>query len=289
MTTIAANPGPPAPTSPPPRRPPHGPVRPLRRRDVGAVQLLRDAGPAGPLPDPAPQLRPKDAKALYATYTGLVYLTPLLGGFLADKLLGQRKAILIGGIVMAMGHFAMAFESMLYLALSLLIIGNGFFKPNISTMVGNLYPQGDAAARRGLHDLLHRDQPRRLLRPPGVRGPRREPEVRLALRLRPGRGRDDLRPDLVPRSSRTSSSAAIAPSGAASGSRRWTGSTSPSVADLPGGRLRVRPGLADGPALRPVRRSGRSSCSTCWDGLRLLSGAPAGGTARKGSSGSGWR
>ena len=90
------------------------------------------------------QYAEKDAKAMYATYTGLVYLTPIIGGFLADRFLGQRKAIFIGGIVMAMGHFAMAFESMLYLALSLLIIGNGFFKPNISTMVGNLYPQGDA-------------------------------------------------------------------------------------------------------------------------------------------------
>ncbi len=85
-----------------------------------------------------------DAKLVYATYTGLVYFTPLIGGFLADRFFGQRKAILIGGIVMALGHFAMAFESLLYLALSLLIIGNGFFKPNISTMVGNLYPQGDA-------------------------------------------------------------------------------------------------------------------------------------------------
>src|ERR1700730_581775 len=65
-----------------------------------------------------------DAKLVYATYTGLVYFTPLIGGFLADRLLGQRKAILVGGIVMAIGHFAMAFESLLYFALSLIIIGN---------------------------------------------------------------------------------------------------------------------------------------------------------------------
>jgi len=95
-----------------------------------------------------------DALALYATYTGLVYLTPLLGGFLADKVLGQRKAILIGGIVMAMGHFAMAFEDRLYLALSLLILGNGFFKPNISTMVGNLYPQNDPR-RDGAYTIFY--------------------------------------------------------------------------------------------------------------------------------------
>jgi POT family proton-dependent oligopeptide transporter len=95
-----------------------------------------------------------DALLLYATYTSLVYLTPLLGGFFADKFLGQRKAILIGGLVMAMGHFAMAFESRLHLALCLLILGNGFFKPNISTMVGNLYPQGDAR-RDGAYTIFY--------------------------------------------------------------------------------------------------------------------------------------
>jgi dipeptide/tripeptide permease len=95
-----------------------------------------------------------NAKLVYATYTGLVYFTPLIGGFLADRVFGQRKAILVGGIVMALGHFAMAFESLLYMALSLLIIGNGFFKPNISTMVGNLYPQGDAR-RDGAYTIFY--------------------------------------------------------------------------------------------------------------------------------------
>lgn len=85
-----------------------------------------------------------EALDVYATYTGLVYLTPLLGGFLADRYLGQRKAILIGGILMALGHFAMAFQPLLNMALGLLIFGNGFFKPNISTMVGQLYPQNDS-------------------------------------------------------------------------------------------------------------------------------------------------
>jgi len=85
-----------------------------------------------------------DALRLYATYTGLVYLTPLIGGFLADRVLGQRKAVFIGGLLMALGHFTMAFEQYLYLALGLIILGNGFFKPNISTMVGQLYSPGDA-------------------------------------------------------------------------------------------------------------------------------------------------
>ncbi len=84
------------------------------------------------------------ALSVYGTYTGLVYLTPVLGGYLADRFLGARKAILIGGIIMALGHLAMAFESMLYPALTLLIIGNGFFKPNISTIVGGLYEEKDA-------------------------------------------------------------------------------------------------------------------------------------------------
>lgn len=83
------------------------------------------------------------ALALYATYTGLVYLTPIIGGYLADRYLEKRKAILIGGITMALGHFAMAFPSLLNLALGLLIIGNGFFKPNIGSLLGSLYQTDD--------------------------------------------------------------------------------------------------------------------------------------------------
>lgn len=85
----------------------------------------------------------KNALEIYGIYTGLVYITPLIGGFLADKFLGRRKAVLIGGITMALGHVAMAFEPLLYVALALLIVGNGFFKPNISTMVGGLYSEND--------------------------------------------------------------------------------------------------------------------------------------------------
>ena len=84
-----------------------------------------------------------DALALYGVYTGLVYLTPLLGGFLADRILGARKAVIIGGITMALGEIGLAFPSLLYPSLALLILGNGFFKPNISTIVGGLYREGD--------------------------------------------------------------------------------------------------------------------------------------------------
>jgi len=83
------------------------------------------------------------ASVIYGWYTGLVYLTPLLGGIIADRYLGQRKTVIIGGLLMAVGHFVMAFDSMFFLALALLIVGNGAFKPNISTQVGNLYPAGD--------------------------------------------------------------------------------------------------------------------------------------------------
>lgn len=81
------------------------------------------------------------AGSVYGMYTGFVYLTPLIGGYLADRYLGPKKCILIGGILMMLGHFSMALPGLpfFYTALGLLIIGNGFFKPNISTLVGRLY------------------------------------------------------------------------------------------------------------------------------------------------------
>jgi POT family proton-dependent oligopeptide transporter len=87
----------------------------------------------------------KAAFATYGSYTALVYATPVLGGYLADRLLGFRKAVLLGGVLMALGHFAMAFDHLqvFYFALALLICGNGFFKPNISSIVGRLYSEGD--------------------------------------------------------------------------------------------------------------------------------------------------
>ena len=107
------------------------------------------------------------ALKLYGWYTGFVYLTPIFGGWLADNFLGQRKSVIIGGVIMALGQFTLAapidtmgmsgafsFSALgiafpetptsFYAGLLLMVIGNGFFKPNISTMVGDLYPQGDA-------------------------------------------------------------------------------------------------------------------------------------------------
>jgi POT family proton-dependent oligopeptide transporter len=88
----------------------------------------------------------KEASLIYGFFTGFVYFTPLIGGWLADNYLGQRKAITIGGITMMLGQFALFAwntHAGLYLGLFLLIIGNGFFKPNISTLVGRLYPSND--------------------------------------------------------------------------------------------------------------------------------------------------
>src|SRR5574342_649285 len=89
------------------------------------------------------QFTQERSSQIYGLYTGFVYFTPLFGGMLADRLLGQRRTVVLGGVLMAIGHFLMAVESLFYPALIFLILGNGAFKPNISTQVGALYPVGD--------------------------------------------------------------------------------------------------------------------------------------------------
>ena len=89
------------------------------------------------------------ALKLYGLFTGFVYFTPLIGGWLADNYLGQRRSVIIGGLLMAGGQFTLAASipgnlSLFYVGLLILVVGNGFFKPNISTMVSDLYPEGDA-------------------------------------------------------------------------------------------------------------------------------------------------
>ncbi len=97
-------------------------------------------------------MKDADASEIYGSYTGLVYLTPLLGGYLCDQFLGNRRSIIIGGFLMALGQFFMFLSAsnggelgitLMWTGLTSLIIGNGFFKPNISTMVGQLYPAND--------------------------------------------------------------------------------------------------------------------------------------------------
>jgi len=107
--------------------------------DVLGLAMLKRAleGVSGPL-----GTQPLSSQ-IYGLYTGLVYLTPLFGGFLADRLLGQHRTILLGAALMAVGHFMMAFEPLFLVALVTLILGNGAFKPNISAQVGGLYAPGD--------------------------------------------------------------------------------------------------------------------------------------------------
>jgi proton-dependent oligopeptide transporter, POT family len=80
---------------------------------------------------------------IWGLYTGLVYFTPIFGGLLADRVLGQRRTVVMGAVLMAFGHFMMASERLFLFALLALILGSGCFKPNISTQVGGLYAPGD--------------------------------------------------------------------------------------------------------------------------------------------------
>ena len=100
-----------------------------------------------------------EASVVYGAYTALVYITPVVGGYLADKYLGQRKAVLFGAVLLTLGHFAMAFEgdggqadpviNVFWLALALIIVGSGFLKANISVIVGQLYPRTDVRRDAG--------------------------------------------------------------------------------------------------------------------------------------------
>ena len=87
------------------------------------------------------------ASQLFGLYTGFVYFTPVLGGIIADRWIGQRNAVVIGALSMSAGHIAMAFDQSFLIALLLLIIGSGFLKGNISAQVGALYPQNDESRR----------------------------------------------------------------------------------------------------------------------------------------------
>ena len=83
----------------------------------------------------------KEASDLYGTFIALVFLTPFIGGLIADRYLGYKRSIVIGGLMMGAGYFMMGIHNttMLYVAMTLVIVGNGFFKPNISTLLGNFY------------------------------------------------------------------------------------------------------------------------------------------------------
>jgi POT family proton-dependent oligopeptide transporter len=107
-----------------------------------------------------------DASIIYGAYTALVYITPVIGGYLADRYLGQRKAVLFGAVLLTIGHFFMAFEgngsghqndpalNVFWLALSFIIVGSGFLKANISVIVGQLYPRTDVR-RDGAYTIFY--------------------------------------------------------------------------------------------------------------------------------------
>lgn len=106
------------------------------------------------------------AANIYGSYTGLVYITPLIGGYMADRYWGNRKSIFVGGILMAIGQFTLfacaslssgsaTATTILWTGLGLLIFGNGFFKPNISTMVGQLYPAGDNSKKDAAYTIFY--------------------------------------------------------------------------------------------------------------------------------------
>ena len=92
----------------------------------------------------------KEASDLYGTFIALVFLTPFIGGLVADRYLGYKKSIVLGGIMMGAGYFMMGIHSlpMLYVAMTLVIVGNGFFKPNISTLLGNFYNEDKYIAKK---------------------------------------------------------------------------------------------------------------------------------------------
>src|SRR3981081_685868 len=113
-----------------------GPEKPAPGIGLAALKRALEI-PFGPL-----DIQPL-ASQIYGLYTGLVYLTPIFGGLLADRVLGHRRTVVIGATLMALGHFMMAFESLLLFALLTLILGNGAFKPNMSAQVGTLYAPGD--------------------------------------------------------------------------------------------------------------------------------------------------
>jgi POT family proton-dependent oligopeptide transporter len=93
----------------------------------------------------------RHAATVYGNYVGSVWLTPILGGLIADRLLGQYRSVLLGGSIIALGHFTLAFKTLstFYAGLVLIVIGTGLLKPNVSTIVGSLYEDGDARRDAG--------------------------------------------------------------------------------------------------------------------------------------------
>src|ERR1700751_2664938 len=119
-------------------------LKPEKAKNVWGLEALRNGLEAifGPLSDQA------FASQIYGFYTGFVYLTPILGGLLADRLIGRSATVLLGAGLMVAGHFMMASDRLFLVALFLLIVGGGTFKPNVTTQVGEIYAPGDRRVDR---------------------------------------------------------------------------------------------------------------------------------------------
>ena len=131
---------------------------------------------------------------MFGLYAGFVYLTPLFGGLLADRVLGRTKTVVIGAILMALGHFLMAFEASFLVALACLLLGVGCFKGNIAAQVGDLYAPGDPRRASAFQIFLLAVQIAVIARAHRLRHARREGGLALGLRRRRRRHAD--RPDV---------------------------------------------------------------------------------------------
>ncbi len=204
--------------------------------------------------------------AIYGLYTSMVYMATLPGGWIADRLIGPRRAVLYGGMLIAAGHFSMAASalSMFYLGLFLIVIGTGLLKGNVSVIVGKLYAEGDSPPRCRLLDLLHGHQPRRVHRAADLRLPR--PADQLAHGVCRRRRRHDARRDPIrarqPQPRRCGLAARAGHAGAA-------GQVAPAGADQrrhPGraGADRRRRRLHRAGSEYPRRRSRMPPACSCW-------------------------
>jgi hypothetical protein len=139
------------------------------------------------------------AASLYGTYTMAVYLTPLVGGDLADRVIGTRRSLVLGGAIIALGHFSLAFPGlpMFYAGLALIVVGTGFFKPNVSTMVGQMYAPGDQR-RDSAFTIFYMGINLGALGGPFVCGLLAQADGRMALGVRGGRRGHGVRARHVP-------------------------------------------------------------------------------------------
>jgi POT family proton-dependent oligopeptide transporter len=124
------------------------PDHPVPHQHVGTVFLLRHATLLVYYMTKQLLIAQETSSLIYGLYTGCAYFTPLVGGFIADRYLGKKRAIILGGSIMALGHFMMTSEPLFYVALATIAIGNGLFLPSLPSQIKDLYSPGDPRAGR---------------------------------------------------------------------------------------------------------------------------------------------